>query len=405
MTDAPLGTGRSTRSLAADPGLMAMLWAMGIASFLVGADNRALTPMLPAIASDLHVRESMAGLLVTAYSVPYGLFQLGYGPIADKIGKLRTITLALSLFAFCTIACGLVGSYSTLLALRIITGIFAAGIIPISLAQIGDRFPLSERPRALALFMGLNTSGIALGIALGGIMAEFVSYKVIFFVIGASALPAVLLLSRQLAREPKTGQAATIPLGERYRRIFTNPRSWTVYGSIFLEGMIFFGGFTFIGVYAVQTLGLSYMASGLITCLYSLATLVGSRLIVRTLQRVGQHRMPVFGVSLMGCGYGVIWLFPNVAALAIGLTLFGFGYSFAHSTFQTYATELLPEARATCMSLFAFFFFLGIGIGPAGLGWLYDIGGISLLLGSATGLMFLFALFCWRVYRNWTNAT
>ncbi|MCL6600940.1 MAG: MFS transporter, partial [Alicyclobacillus macrosporangiidus] len=58
------------------------LWALALGGFLVNADNRSIAPMLPAMAQALHVTAATAGLLVTAYSLPYGLFQLVYGPLA-----------------------------------------------------------------------------------------------------------------------------------------------------------------------------------------------------------------------------------------------------------------------------------------------------------------------------------
>jgi MFS family permease len=126
------------------------LRALSLGGFLVNADNRAITPMLPAMAVALNTTSANAALLVTAYSIPYGVCQLFYGPLAEKFGKINTILLSLCLFAIGTIICGMVHAYSWLLVLRILTGIFAAGIIPTTLAQIGDWFERSERPRAIA---------------------------------------------------------------------------------------------------------------------------------------------------------------------------------------------------------------------------------------------------------------
>jgi predicted MFS family arabinose efflux permease len=91
---------------------VALLWALGIAGFLVNADNRAVAPILPAIANDLAIRESQAGLLISAYSLPYGFFQLFYGPVADRIGKTRVTLIALSLFSMGTIACGFTDNFT-----------------------------------------------------------------------------------------------------------------------------------------------------------------------------------------------------------------------------------------------------------------------------------------------------
>lgn len=391
----------SSPSSLKNAGLTTLLWALGIAGFLVNSDNRAIAPVLPAISADLHIRESTAGLLVSAYAIPYGMFQLFYGPLSDRIGKLRTIMIALSLFALGTLVCGFVSSYSSLFVLRVITGIFAAGIIPISLAQIGDSFPLADRPRAISFFMSLSTSGQAMGIVIGSILAQYVSWKVLFILIGAGSLPAVLLFLKQLkfVQQPlKSNQS--LPLKGVYRKLFSSQKTWILYGTVLLEGAVFFGGFTYLGVYANQELGLNYLAIGLVTALYSVAALVGSRLITQILSRIGQLNMLVLGSSIMTLAYLLMWISPTVIALACGFIILGIGFSFAHSTLQTFATELLPEARGTSMSLFAFFLFLGTGIGPIWIGKIYDQFRGHGMLGASVISFVLFTLVCATLFRR-----
>jgi predicted MFS family arabinose efflux permease len=379
---------------------MLLLCALGLAAFLVNADNRAVAPVLPAIANDLHIRESTAGLLISAYAIPYGLFQLVYGPIADRIGKIRTISIALVLFSIGTVGCGFVDSFYSLLSLRIITGIFAAGIIPISLAQIGDSFTFGERPKAISLFMSFSTSGQALGIVIGALVSQYYSWKWLFLLIGVGGVPAILLFSRQKNNVTATATTASIPLMERYRRILSSMRARLVYMLIFLEGSVFFGGFTYLSVYANQNLQLSYLMVGLLTALFSLSALFGSRFITRTIEKVGQKRMPFFGSMIMTAAYAIIWVIPTAWALAIGFILLGIGFSFCHSTLQTFATELLPEARGTAMSLFAFFLFIGTGIGPAVLGWVYDWGGAGAMLSVTTISFLIFSIVCKLVFQS-----
>ncbi|BCJ87240.1 MFS transporter [Effusibacillus dendaii] len=373
--------------------LIALLWALGLSGFLVNADNRSLSPILPAVASDLHVGESTAGLLITAYSIPYGLFQLFYGPLADRIGKIRTITLAFSLFAISTFSCSFMSSFNWMFVMRIVTGMFAAGIIPIALAQIGDSFPIQERPKAIAFFMSMSTSGQALGIVIGGIVSQFVSWKMLFVMTGVLAVPAVLLFFRQRSTH-SVEEKALIPLRERYRLIFSKKRSWAIYAMIFLEGATFFGAFTFLGLYGHLSLGLNFFTIGLLTALYSAGAFGGSFLISVMVRKIGQPQMPLFGGLLMALGYGVIWLLPTVTALTIGFVLLGVGYSFCHSALQTFATELLPQARATAMSVFAFCLFLGTGLGPVWLGEVYDLTGMNGLLEASTLSTLLFAILC-----------
>jgi MFS family permease len=81
-------------------------------------------------------------VIVSAYTIPYGLFQLVYGPLSDRIGKLKVITGAMAAFAVGTAACAFVPNIAILALLRFLTGMVAAGIIPVSLAYIGDNFRL-----------------------------------------------------------------------------------------------------------------------------------------------------------------------------------------------------------------------------------------------------------------------
>lgn len=378
---------------------MTLLWALGIAGFLVNADNRAIAPILPAIANDLGVRESTAGLLISAYALPYGLFQLFYGPLADRLGKIRITIIALSLFSLGTVICGLAESFSSLFILRFITGVFAAGIIPVALAQIGDHFPLATRQNAISFFMSFCMSGQALGIVIGSLLAQYYTWKILFVIVGAAGAPAIFLLLRQQP-EPLAANEKQPPLLPRYQKIFASRRSRIVYTAVWLEGAIFYGGFTYLGVYANLYLGLDFYLVGILTAFFSCAAFVGSRFVPAILQRVSQPRMPVLGAALMTLAFTLICFITHWAALLLCFVLLGLGFIVIHSTLQTYATELLPEARGTCMSLFAFFLFLGNGLGPVFFGWVYDAGGMQAMLAVTALCLALFACGCEFAFRS-----
>lgn len=312
-----------------------------------------------------------AALLVTAYSISYGVFQLIYGQLAGRIGKVRTIVLSLCPFALGTIGCAAVDSFSSLMPLRVVTGMFAAGVIPTSLVEIGDRFPFVQPPRAIAFFLSLATSGQALGIVIGGIVAQFLSYRYLL---------------------------------ARYKVLLRLRFVWLIYALVLCEGLVFFGEFTLLGIYGVKQLHLSYFVIGLLTATYSLGAFVGSRTIARAISRVGTGRMPILGAGIMTLSFGVIWAWQTVAGLAIGFVVFGFGFSYCHATLQTHATDLLPTGRATAMSLFAFSLFIGGGIGPMLTGYIYDAMGMRWLLGVVTVGMGVFAVGCLLLVRTPKNS-
>jgi len=84
-----------------------LVMILGLAGFIVMADNWVVSPILPAIAESFDVDPARAGILIAAYMLPFGLFQLVFGPLADHFGKLRVIMSTMVFFSLATALCGL----------------------------------------------------------------------------------------------------------------------------------------------------------------------------------------------------------------------------------------------------------------------------------------------------------
>ena len=127
----------------------ASLLVLGMAAFMVQADARVIDPLLHVIARDFHTSPPAAAIVISSYALPYGLFQLLYGPIGDRVGKIRVMAACLAVFSFGTFACAFVPSIPVFATLRFLTGVAAAAVIPMSLGYIGDTFPYQDRQIAL----------------------------------------------------------------------------------------------------------------------------------------------------------------------------------------------------------------------------------------------------------------
>ena len=75
---------------------------------MVQADARVIDPLLHVVANDFQTTLPAAALVISAYALPYGLFQLLYGPIGDRVGKIRVVAFCLAVFSFGTFACAFV---------------------------------------------------------------------------------------------------------------------------------------------------------------------------------------------------------------------------------------------------------------------------------------------------------
>lgn len=152
-----------------------ILLILGLAGFVTMADNWVVSPILPSIAQNLNVDVTSASVIISAYMLPFGLFQLLYGYLAERFGKKQVITFSISMFTITTTLCAFSVALPDLTAYRALTGMFAAAVMPVSLALIGDLFPIEERQSAIGTFMGISFLGQGLSMAIGGSIAYFLN--------------------------------------------------------------------------------------------------------------------------------------------------------------------------------------------------------------------------------------
>src|SRR5215212_5302118 len=112
----PDSPGGGWRSRPSSPWAIILVMAAG--AFTVNLDSRSIIPLLPSLAEDLGVGIAAAGFIATAYMLPYGAFQLAYGPLADRVGRVPVARLTLLGFAVGAVACAFADSFQTLVMLR-----------------------------------------------------------------------------------------------------------------------------------------------------------------------------------------------------------------------------------------------------------------------------------------------
>lgn len=201
-----------------------LILSLGLAGLVVMADNWVVSPILPAIARDIEVVPVQAAVLITAYMLPFGLFQLVYGPLADRYGKLRVLRVTMVGF---TVAAGLTAlgaSLTDLTIYRAITGALAAATMPVSFALIGDTVRMEDRQAAIGSFMGISFLGQGLSMAVGGAIAFFLSWRGVFaaYALLSAVITALLIVrSRGLADKGNPRSELVVP----YRTLLTEARS------------------------------------------------------------------------------------------------------------------------------------------------------------------------------------
>jgi predicted MFS family arabinose efflux permease len=354
------------------PAGAAALPLLTVLAFLVQVDVRLMTPLLPSMAESLGTTVGAMGLAMTLYMLPYGLCQLGYGPLADRVGGVRVVRVAGIGFAAGTLLTGQVPHVVVLDAVRLLTGVFAAGVIPLTLAYIGASVPYEDRHATIGRFAAAMSLAQGLSAAIGGAVTHFVSWRVLFTGAGMAALATALCLFRVEPDAPPRGGAGRG--WARYAVVLRHRAARTLYVVVGLEGIFLWGGFTYVGAVAVARFGLNALEVGLLLACYGAAVLAGGVSLPRLRAGMPERYLAALGGGLKGAGYLLMIPGGPVAVYAGALVMLGLGYVALHTTLQTRATEIVPEARGTAVALFAFCLFLGGALGAAAFAPLVDAG-------------------------------
>ena len=197
------------------------LAAVAFGLFMIMLDNTVVNVALPSIQSDLHIGISELEWVVAGYALTFGAFMLTGGKLADMFGRRRMFVAGLAIFTLSSLACGLAGSATVLIAARVIQGLGAALMNPATLSIITVTFPPRQRGTAIGIWAGVSALALAIGPLVGGLITEHINWNWIFFinlpigVIGILAAFAFIDESRDNSAEqrPDVGGLATSALG------------------------------------------------------------------------------------------------------------------------------------------------------------------------------------------------
>jgi len=361
---------------------------LSLAGFFSGAALRICDGLIPRIASDFSVSAGTAGQVMLTYSIAYGLSQLTFGPLGDRWGKARMVCVSLFACSVAAFLCALAASFAGLLAIRAAWGIGAAGVVPLSMAWVGDAVPYEQRQATLAkMLMGMLT-GMTAGQAAGGLFADSpLGWRGAFATVGAGFCIVGLLLFvrlRHIPAAPAPAAHARIGTLKQIGAVLAVPWARTVLAGSFVEGVFLLGPLTFLPAFLHQRFGVSLARAGMLVALYAAGGFLYAVLAPRLVRRIGEGRMAGIGGVVMGTGFLSLYLAPE-AVLAAPLCLaIGFGTYLYHNTLQTHATQMVPAWRGTAMSCFAFCLFIGQAFGVSLAGFAFDHAGAApLLLGPA----------------------
>ena len=185
----------------------AVLALVAVAQFMVVLDATVVNVALPTIQRDVGFSEQSLSWVLNAYTLTFGGFLLLGGRLADARGRRLLFMAGIAVFSGASLICGVSQSEGMLLVARGLQGLGGAMVSPAALSIILTTFAEGpERNRALAVWGAIAGAGGAVGLLLGGVIVEVLSWRWVFFInvpIGA----AVLALAPRIVPESRSESA------------------------------------------------------------------------------------------------------------------------------------------------------------------------------------------------------
>lgn len=325
-----------------------------VCQLMIIVDVTVMNVALPQIKSDLKFSTTGLSWVMNAYALVFGGLLLLGGRAGDLLGRRRVFIIGVALFTASSLVGGLAQAPAWLLIARVGQGIGAALVAPNALALLTTIFTdRKARMKALALYSGMAGAGFALGLLVGGLLTEWLTWRSVLFVnvpLGGFAFVVALLKLPAAARsggqlnlpaavtattgiaalvygficagshgwnDPATGVSLVIGMVLTIiflvmehnsaqpllpRRLFVDRNRAVAYGTAFVGYMGSMSMFFFMTLYLQEVLGMSPVATGLAFLPTALVMFAMIRIIPHILQRFGIRRVTMVGAVMLIVG-------------------------------------------------------------------------------------------------------
>ncbi|MFW6253076.1 MAG: MFS transporter [bacterium] len=392
---------------------------------------------IPSLRAEFSLTEDVASWLQVAYAMPFMMSMPLYGRLANGLGARRLLLLGLGLFIAGTVVLMFLNTLPMIFLARVIQGLGAGGVNPMSMAIIMHNAPDDRRGNMLGTWNSIGPIAGMLGPLAGGILIDLYGWRSIFGFALAVAIPAMVLAWRgipfdsrdaetsgrdilrtfdwpgvilfnaaivlfvfYLSSRPVTGMSpltdwrlavGALAVGVLFVKLQRRRRNPFIRLSIFRNRnfsfasicvsirMALMGGITFVApLYVTDLFSLSATAAGAVITLHSFALLITMRLGGVLVDRYYSRLQIIVGLSIESVAMLALALLPVQAGLPVVLTaiaVHGLGAGLCLAALHLFALSSVSRAQsATAAGLYSMVRFAGSMFGQA-------VGGVVLFAG------------------------
>ena len=406
MTSTP--TILKLKAPAADPALIgrggARFWRVNFGLFLGSFATFALLycvqPLMPLFTRAFSISPAAASLSLSAATGVLAVAMIFAGTLSDVLGRKTVMTASLAAAAAATLAASFSPDWTTLVALRALTGLALSGVPAVAMAYLVEEMDRSAIGLAMGLYIAGNTFGGMGGRLATAAIAEVGGWRGAVGIVGLVSLGCAAAFAFALPRErrvpPKTRTTALLPAIAMH---FSDPGLRYLFALGFLLMGAFVTTYNYIGFrLEAAPFSLSQTTIGLVYCIYLIGA-VASAMMGELAGRYGRRRVIGFAIAFMPVG--VLMTLPNSLWLTIlGVGVITIGFFGGHSIASSWVGLRAETAKAQASALYLFFYYAGSSLAGSIGGWVFTLGawpGEAAFIGAMSALALLIALKLARV--------
>ncbi|MCA1029873.1 MFS transporter [Bacillus timonensis] len=168
-----------------------------LAMFVAAIESTIVSTAMPAIVGDLG-GFSLYSWVFSAYLLMNAVTVLIYGKLSDLFGRKPILTFGLIVFLIGSILCGFSQSMEMLIFFRFVQGFGAGAVMPIASTIVGDMYTKEERAKVQGYLSSVWGVSAIMGPALGGMLVEYISWRLVFWVNVPLGILAIIFLGLYL---------------------------------------------------------------------------------------------------------------------------------------------------------------------------------------------------------------
>jgi MFS family permease len=354
-----------------------------------------LVPLLPILRESFGLTYFQSGILVSSFSLSYGIGQVPLAVLADWFSRRKIVILGLILISLTGIGVSMTNAYSQMIPIFIAMGIIGGTYHAPASSYMSQALPVASRGRGLGLHVTggaasfLVTPAIALGIAaLSG------TWRASFFILALPALIVGLIL--WFTTEEIQGDIEDPSPAAASEREKQNNVSWmqiirsigiVVFLSLFMQ-LVFASVNTYLPLFIVDQHGVSPKLAGIVISLIAGTGIVGAPLGGMLSDKIGRKQVIVLALATVGPLFFAVIYAPFGILLFLSLMMYGFMTTMRMPAMESLIADVVPVGRRT--TVLGIYFFIGMetaGLTTPLVGRLIDLYGLNpVLSGLASGL-------------------